>query len=209
MKPQDREAFAALMAGVGELYGKSLSPQLIAIYWEGLKDFAFAEVKAAVNTHVRNPDTGQFMPKIADVVKFIEGNTITQAMRAWQKVLDAVRLVGTYQSVVFDDPLIHCAISDMGGWQSIGLISDADLPFKAREFEKRYQSYCVKGPASHPRKLIGIFEQQNSILGFQSEPPVLIGDTRQAQLVYDGGVEHAALTVKSMNKFLPNIKDAA
>ena len=138
MKTQQRSAFAALMTGVGELYGKAMSPQLIAIYWEGLSDYEFDDVKRAVNLHVRNPDTGQFMPKIADVVKFLEGNTLTQAMRAWQKVNEAIKRVGTYASVVFDDPIIHAVISDMGGWQPLGMVQDEEWPFKAREFEKRY-----------------------------------------------------------------------
>lgn len=202
MKTQDREPFAALMTGLGELYGKSLSPQLISIYWEGLREFDFADVKAAANLHVRNPDTGQFMPKIADVVKFIEGNTLTQAMRAWKKVMDATRLVGTYQSVVFDDALIHCVIADMGGWPEIGRISNDDLPFKAREFEKRYQGYKVRGPGSHLRQLSGIFEQQNGALGYKTEPPVLIGDQRHAQIVYSGGSEHTALPFKPLEKLL-------
>lgn len=187
MKNQHREKFVALMAGVGELYGKSMSPELIAIYWEGLREFEFDEVKVALNLHVRNPDTGQFMPKIADVVKFIEGNTLTQAMRAWQKVNDAMRQVGTYASVVFDDPIIHAVISDMGGWQPLGMVQDDEWPFKAREFEKRYQSYKVQGPREYPRKLIGRFEVENAKNGYPVPEPVLIGNQEQARLVYEKG----------------------
>ncbi len=187
MKTQDREAFAVLMAGIGELYGKPLSPQLMSIYWDGLKDYEFAEVKVAVNLHVRNPDTGQFMPKIADVVKFLEGNTLTQAMRAWQKVTDGLRRVGTYASVAFDDPIIHAVIEDMGGWRNLGLVTDDDLPFKAREFEKRYQGYKVKPPERFPRKLVGIFECENAARGYDAPEVVLIGDELQAKLVLEAG----------------------
>jgi hypothetical protein len=183
MKTAHREQFAALMAGLGELYGKPLSPQLIAIYWDGLKDYEFDEVKVAINLHVRNPDTGQFMPKIADVVKFLEGNTLTQAMRAWQKVNEAMRKVGTYATVVFDDPIIHSVIHDMGGWQPLGLVTDDDLPFKAREFEKRYQSYKVTPPLHYPPKLIGIFERENVTRGFPAPEPVLIGNPDQAMRI--------------------------
>lgn len=195
MKNTDRERFAALMTGIGELYGKPMSPQLIAIYWDGLKDCDFDEVKVAVNLHVRNPDTGQFMPKIADVIKFLEGNTLTQAMRAWQKVMEAMRHVGTYASVVFDDPLIHAALDDMGGWQALGKVQDDEIQFKAREFEKRYQSYKQKPPATYPRKLFGIFEVENTRAGYPAPEPVLIGNQEQARLVYDGGGDMRRLTV--------------
>lgn len=203
MKSLQREQFVALMAGVAELYGKSLSPQLISIYWEGLRDYEFSEVKDAINLHVRNPDTGQFMPKIADVVKFLEGSTLTQAMRAWQKVTDALRLVGTYSSVVFDDPIIHAVIADMGGWQPLGQVQNDELPFKAREFEKRYQGYKVKPPQNYPRKLIGIFERENAMRGFESDPPTMIGNTEQALLVYNGGSEGSQLRIQSIANLLP------
>jgi hypothetical protein len=204
MKTQHRESFGALMTGIGELYGKSMSPELIAIYWDGLKDYEFDEVKIAINLHVRNPDTGQFMPKIADVVKFVEGGTLTQAMRAWQKVMDAVRMVGTYQTVVFDDPVIHAVISDMGGWQSIGQITDDDLPFKAREFEKRYQGYRVKPPTHYPRKLLGIFEVTNNTLGYRdTDKPVLLGNPERALMVLEKGADRPALAVQRLDDVLP------
>lgn len=201
MKTQHREAFVALMTGVGELYGKAMSPELIAIYWEGLGDYEFEEVKIAVNLHVRNPDTGQFMPKIADVVKFIEGSTLTQAMRAWQKVLEAARIVGTYQTVVFDDAIIHAVIYDMGGWQAIGQITDEDLPFKAREFERRYQGYRLKPPTHYPRKLIGVFEVTNHTLGYPDiDKPVLLGNAERALLVFECGADRPALQVQRIDQ---------
>lgn len=203
MKNQHREAFGALIVGVGELYGKAISPQLISIYWDGLKDYEFDEVKVAVNLHVRNPDTGQFMPKIADVVKFIEGGTLTQAMRAWQKVMDAVRIVGTYQSVVFDAAIIHAVITDMGGWQSIGRIDNEELPFKAREFEKRYQGYRIKPPTYYPRRLVGIFEQENVRLGYKPEAPLLLGNPERAMIVLEKGADRPALQATSMAFMLP------
>jgi hypothetical protein len=199
MQNQHRKAFASLMTGIGELYGRSISPELISIYWDGLRDFDFEDVKAAINLHVRNPDTGQFMPKIADVVKFIEGNSATKAMRAWQVVLDTVRLVGTYQSVVFDDYLIHATVNAMGGWQSIGLIGDDELRFKANEFERRYQSFCLKPPAHYPRKLTGYFEQENAKTGFPSGQPVMIGNPERARLVYEGGGNGAELLTSMLD----------
>lgn len=205
MKSQHLEAFTALMTGVAELYGKVMSPQLISIYWEGLKEYDFDAVKEALNLHVRNPDTGQFMPKIADVVKFAEGSTLTQAFQAWQKVMQAMHSIGTYQSVVFDDPLIHAVIADMGGWQPLGMVQDDDLPFKAREFEKRYQAYKIRPPQNYPRKLVGVFEQTNNTNGFQIEPPVLIGNPEQALLVFNGGSDGSRLKFQPVNLLLEKL----
>ncbi len=185
METEHRKAFASLMTGTAELYGRPMSPELVSIYWEGLREFSFEDVKTAVNLHVRNPDTGQFMPKIADVVKFIEGNTLTQAMRAWQKVNEAMRRVGTYSTVVFDDPIIHAVIADMGGWVPLGMVQNEEWSFKAREFEKRYQTYKVKGPQNYPNRLIGVFEVENGKNGFETPDPVLIGDATKAKALLE------------------------
>jgi len=177
MSPTDKVKFGELMQGIGEYYGKQVTPMLIQIYWNGLHGYTFEDVTSAINAHVRNPDSGQFMPKIADVERHLHGNTGTRAMAAWVKVSQAIQEVGTYMTVKFDDQLIHAVINDMGGWPAIGQITNDDLPFRIREFEKRYQAYLQIPPARTPEPvLLGVFERTNRVLGFNdSKEPVLIG----------------------------------
>src|SRR5688572_11086717 len=112
MKTSDVSKFSVMIAGVGELYGKAISEQLTAIYWQVLKRFELQDVQQALQTHINNPDCGQYFPKPADVVRFIEGSGETRALQAWTKVEQAIIQVGSYQSVVFDDPLIHAVLED-------------------------------------------------------------------------------------------------
>jgi len=70
--------------------------------------------------HLMNPDTGQFLPKPADIVRMLGGRTLDRALMAWAKVDKAVRQIGTYESVVFDDALIHRVLHEMGGWVGMG-----------------------------------------------------------------------------------------
>ena len=198
----DRKEFGTIMASVYDFWNRELSDVALEIWWESLRNFSFDAVRGALARHMRNPDTGQFMPKIADVVKFLEGNTLTQAMRAWQKVNEAIKRVGTYASVVFDDPIIHAVIADMGGWQPLGMVQDEEWPFKAREFEKRYQSYKVRPPQTYPRKLIGIFEVENAKNGYAVGEPVMLGNPDQAKLVYQGGAERIGIAA-SVLKLIP------
>src|SRR5437870_914018 len=116
MQSRDLGKFTILMAGIGELYGKNISSHLIDIYWQVLKQYELVDVQNAFQSHVQNPDCGQFFPKPADIVRFIEGSGETKALLAWAKVERAIRQLGSYQSVVFDDSLIHIVIEDMGGW---------------------------------------------------------------------------------------------
>lgn len=207
MNQNEFKAFSELMRTIAEYYRIEMGPSTVKLYWSALSAYSFEELKGAFNAHVQNPDTGQFMPKIADVVKMLHGNTLTQAMRAWQKVQRAIAAVGTYQSVVFDDPLIHAVIDEMGGWVAVGRVSTDEAPFRSREFEKRYQASRLKPPASYPRKLCGILEIENTKAGYLAEPPVFLGDTEVAKLVYDGGGE--AIGIKARRMALPKPEEAA
>jgi hypothetical protein len=183
VKSSDSVDFAKLMNGLGEYYGKPMSPTLADIYWNGLQQYDFVEVSSAINAHVRNADTGQFMPKIADVERYLHGNTSTRAMQAWMRVSRAAQMVGTYESVAFDDPLIHACIEDMGGWPAIGMIQDDDLPFKIKEFERRYMAYLQVPPMRQPpQRLIGIFDATNATLGYHGpRDVVMIADVERIE----------------------------
>ncbi|MDY0071802.1 MAG: DUF6475 domain-containing protein [Thauera sp.] len=188
MQEHDFDAFSEMLQAVAEYCGKPLSPGVIAIYWQGLKDLDLAAVRHALNAHVQNPDTGQFMPKIADVRRMLGGTTQDSALRAWAKVDRAVRHVGTYASVAFDDPLIHRVLHDMGGWVGLGSKTEDEWPFVAREFENRYRGYAMRGERpEYPPVLIGISEAENGRRGLHSDPPRLIGEACKAEEVMRNG----------------------
>lgn len=188
MQQPDFDSFVDILQVVGEQYGKKLSDGLIALYWQGLKDYDFAAVSDALGRHLRNPDNGMFMPKIADIVKMLQGSTQDSALIAWAKVDKAVRQVGTYMDVVFDDPLIHRVIHDMGGWIALGTKAEDEWPFIAKEFENRYRGFKARGEIpEYPSHLIGVAGAHNVKEGFASSPPVLIGNKQAAQSVLAGG----------------------
>jgi hypothetical protein len=184
MKHEDKSEFSALMASVGEYYGREVSDGLMGMYWQGLKNYDFPAVRDAMNRHVANPDTGQFMPKIADVAKMLGGTTQDSALRAWAKVDQAVRRIGPYRDVAFDDPLIHRVLHDMGGWVAFGHKNDDEWPFVAKEFENRYRGFKARSEIpDYPPLLIGIAGMHNQQHGYELEPPILIGNPTQAQEV--------------------------
>lgn len=187
MQSKDLGKFSILMAGIGELYGKNISSQLIDIYWQVLNQYELIDIQKAFQSHVQNPDCGQFFPKPADIVRFIEGSGETKALLAWAKVERAVIQIGSYQSVVFDDPLIHAVIENMGGWVKLCSMKNEQMPFYANEFQKRYLGYVNKKPARHPKYLWGISECNNAKNGFEINPPILIGDVSKAKEVLESG----------------------
>lgn len=198
MRDSELPDFARTLLAVADYYGKELSENVVDLYWNGLREYDLQSVKKALWAHVRNPDTGQFMPKIADVAKVTQGRTDDQAAIAWSKVNQAVRRVGTYQCVVFDDPVIHRVIADMGGWVLIGSKDDKEWPFVAKEFENRYRGYRMRDETpEYPPVLIGMANAHNSQNGFRENPPILVGDERKADQVRLGGTTAPLLSMKT------------
>ena len=177
LRPNDRAEFARVLNGVSAMYRVELSPDVVELWWAVLADYDMAAIKQALTKHLRNPDTGQFMPKPADVVKFMAGTTQDAALLSWAKVHRAVRQVGSYSDVVFDDPIIHAVLQDMGGWIKLCEMLETDVPFRAKEFENRYRAYArnQERPQCLPI-LTGRANLHNGAHGHALTMPMLIGD---------------------------------
>lgn len=201
MQQRDFDGFVDILQVVAEQYGKRLSDGVIALYWQGLQDLDFAAVKDALGRHLRNTDTGQFMPKIADIRKMLDGSAQDSALQAWAKVDRAVRHVGTYMDVVFDDPLIHRVVYDMGGWIALGSKTEDEWPFVAREFENRYRGLKARDERpEYPPVLIGLAGAHNAKEGFKIAPPVLIGNPELAKLTLQDGTSAPMIEFRQMDE---------
>lgn len=189
MHPTEKPAFSVILTGcLQELYDKPVSPALLNLWFACLQHYPSAEVQGAFERHLVNPDSGQFPPKPADIVRLIDGSGDGQALLAWAKTERALRTIGGYRSVVFDDPLIHAVISDMGGWIRLCEGQADELPFRQQEFAKRYRALLLATPPAYPAHLCGRTEMGNRSGGFAAERPLLIGDPdRAARVLLNGG----------------------
>lgn len=188
MKIEDFQAFHEGIVGVMSFYGRDVSQFALDLWWNALKGYDLKAIVEAFNRWVVNPDAGQFPPKPADIVRLVSGSTQDRALSAWAKVDQAIRHVGTYESVVFDDPVIHRVLHDMGGWVSLGMKREDEWPFVAKEFENRYRGFAARGETpEYPPVLIGIAEAYNDSKGFKSTQPRLIGNPATAARVRGGG----------------------
>lgn len=192
------ETFVELLTGALEVYGQKTSKLVINVWWNALERYDYDTVQKAFSDHLVDPDVGQFSPKPANIIRNIDGSRETRAMIAWAKVHKAIRSVGGGSTVCFDDRFIHATIGDMGGWSKLCVVDEDEMPFKAREFEKRYNSYSKHGVNDYPRKLMGTYETQNLAQGFMHfvTAPVTIGDIEDCRKVY----KHGSDSVKLVNK---------
>lgn len=194
MNNNDITRFGMMMTGAADYYEKKLSDFALGLYWKGLKEFDYSAIEQAMSRHVLNTDNGQFMPKVADIRKMLQGSSLDSAMSAWAKVDKSIRHIGTYATVVFDDPLIHVVLHEMGGWIGLGTKTDDDWPFVAKEFENRYRGFKARGEVpAYPPKLVGICESHNTQKDFEIDAPTLIGNAEKAKLVMQGGTDKPLL----------------
>ena len=184
MLETDKHAFAAMMQSTCKLYSKPrMDVEVMRMYWAALEHLDLDDVRHGLNLHVRNPDTGMFLPKPADIIRHIDGSSDSQAKVAWSQVDKAIRYHGAWASVVFvEEPRIHAVISDMGGWIKLCATSEREYAFRQNEFEKRYRGYLQTKPEHYPSTLVGIAETQNATQGLPIAAPVYIEPMAKPQI---------------------------
>jgi len=191
MTENDKKQFLAIMYKLFAIYEMPMeNKHLLSAWFEALSGYSVEEVADAAQRYIKSADFGTYKPKPADLIKMIEGTSVDRALLAWTKVEKALRSVGTYATVVFDDPTIHRVVDDMGGWITLGQSQEAELPFISKEFANRYRGFSQRQEIpEHPRKLYGLIDQQNGAGGYPVEAdPVLIGEPEKASLVLSGAM---------------------
>jgi hypothetical protein len=159
MQSSDFERFRNVMAGMGEMYGKELSPPLLDAYWLSLRSWSLADFQDAA-AHLMG--SGQFMPKPADFNALRKAGRPTPS-EAWLTATHSLQW-GLHGHTVRDgcDPLIAKAIHAIGGPTVIAMTPTDKLPFVERRFCEVYESLqdsndtreAVPQIASENRKLL-------------------------------------------------------
>ena len=198
MTQADFDRFDALMQGVAECYGQTLTAQGMALRFAMLEQFDFAEVrKAALSVMATRKYTT--MPTPADFLEHISGGAAEDKAEVEAgKVLAAIGRHGGYASVVFDEPTTQAVIVQVyGGWPKLCAecgVEESEHWFR-KNFAKTWAAYARQGVKQFGH-LPGIFEITNSSNGYLEhiDPPKLVGDPAKARAVLDAGKSPLALT---------------
>lgn len=209
MEQADKQEFAKVLEATMVTYGREYSSMVLSIWWEALKRFDLPAVRAAFSRHIQDVDVGQYPPKPADILRILQGGTTQdRAFVAWSMVDKAIRHVGGFETVVFDDHLIHYVIDQMGGWGKLCDTPEDEMPYRAQEFQKRYRGAWHNPPQSFPAKLVGRLEHHNRQKGFLDwlEPPTLIGDEAACQQVISQGAEARPLQIRKAKEITQTLE---
>jgi hypothetical protein len=206
MKPTDKPAFAQLLTDALAFYRQDVSTFALGVWWQACERFELQQVAKALTAHALDPERGHFAPKPADIVRQLHGTATDRSLVAWGKVLNAVRIVGAYETVVFDDPAIHAAVTDLGGWPTVCRSDVDELPFLQRRFCDAHRAYAARPGIAYPAKLIGDSEAANRHSGQPTAAPQLIGDADAALRVLQSGSTGAPLMVTAADSLrLPRL----
>lgn len=187
MNLNDKKQLTTYVAGVLKYYRVDSSEFTLTLWANAMDKYEVAAVCDAFGRYVQNPDVGQFPPKIADIVKALQGSTVDTSVLAWAKVEKAIARVGGYQTAVFDDAVIHAAIDRMGGWVKMSMIVNDELPFKRNEFLAQYKAVKSLPRFDYPPSLMGLHDLENVGKGYKQKTPVMIGNETACMAVLDGG----------------------
>lgn len=189
MQPSDRPEFARLLTDVMAYYGKDTSPFMLDLWWQACQNFNLAQVQKALSVHAMDAERGVYAPKVADIVRVLQGTTTDKAALAWGKVLSAIGAVGAYQDVAFDDAAIHAAITDCGGWMKVCRTDLDELSYLQHRFCQSHKAYTERGTFEYPRQLSGdrSSDAEYAKRGLKAPKPILVGDPQRAAMVVQGG----------------------
>ena len=201
MQQHERAEFGQLVTDVLAYYRQDASRFVLDLWWNACRPFDFQQVQKAMQRHATDPEHGQFAPKVADLVRILQGTTTDRASLAWGKVLEAMSAVGAYTDVVFDDPAIHAAADDMGGWPKMCRTEIKELGLLQHRFMQSYRAYTERGQFDFPKRLGGDRSPDSEYekAGLKLPRPALIGNPERAKQVYQqGGNGKTAITFQSI-----------
>lgn len=189
MHQNDYERFLAVMGATAEMLNQpKLTPLGLRTMFAVLQRYPIEAVEAAIQKHM---EESPYMPKPCDIIRNIEGTAEERALIAWGYVLMAIARYGHYQSVKFDDPAIHYAIDNMGGWHLICQALNEELPFMKKDFVKHYiRGERVASWDNVTEHFVGEYELHNARGGHNDAIPELVFiQTRGSQKALDSGTK--------------------
>ena len=200
MKPTEKPALVQIVTDVLAYYRQPVSEFTLQVWVQACEPFTLEQVRKAMTVHATDPERGQFAPKVADIVRVLQGTHTDRAALAWGKTLEAMSSVGSYTDV-FDDAAIHAVVEDLGGWPKLCRTETKDLGYVQHRFCESYKAYAGRGKFDYPRRLMGDRSPDYEFEKKGLPPPkaALIGDPNECRFVYQGG----NLAGKTMISFQP------
>ena len=167
--PNEKNTVDAAFLALCELHRQQVSVALTRIYYRVLEQFPAAQVVEAIEKSI---SMLKWFPKPVEILEVLNGDPEEKAIKAWTILQFAVGTIGTYRSVLFEDPKMCAVIKFFGGWEEIGSWSIRYMGKRRDEFIAAYKA--MKNPPPS-QKLIGKGEDPRLLRGYPNLTPWAIG----------------------------------
>ena len=202
MEIMNLQEFNIVFKKIVDYYGNSkLTKEKQELYYLALKDLSKEEFLNGFIRMIRDREYTNF-PSIAEIRKYglwlKEEDVEVRIHIAKEKLKQAIKVFGAYQSVAFDDPNIHAVIDSLGGWVKVCMMKEEELEkFITFEFRKIYKVY-LRSSYNINSRYTGLHDKENNnesliVIGNKNQYlewskkninfPDLLGDDRKIKLI--------------------------
>lgn len=178
----DKRKFSEGMAILCEQFEREATDLLLKGYWMVLEKMTDDEFEKAI-MEVLTTKKFHKLPLPAEILEAAYGKSEDHAQLALNKIEKAIERHGNgnQDTVIFDDPYIHAAIQNLGGWIAVSTIYWTDeWPFFRKDVLRTYGALC-RTPLDRlevPEKLLGYHDLLNAEKQIKRDiAPKLIGDS--------------------------------
>ena len=139
----DREKLLQTLAAMYAYYERELSEFAVKLWMEDLAGYPVDAVCEAFARHRRDTKRGQWLPKTADILAQINGDSDDQALIAWGEVIAAARSGGgKFEGAT------QQAIESMGGMGRLRMAGEAENGFLQRQFLASFKAYRARAESA-------------------------------------------------------------
>lgn len=184
-KNTKREQFAELIEMLASTFGREADKPLLLGYWLALQDLALPELQEAIRKALQTFNRLPRPSELRELCGVLSG--AQQAALAFTDVQKALSDCGYYNSPDFQDRAINATIRALGGWQRICELNEEEFSkWFRKDFERLYVIYAEQGVSEEAgQPLVGYFEAQNRVLGYQRDSRVSIGSCLPAPVLQE------------------------
>ena len=144
MDDSDKKEFAVLFYGTGELYDKTVTKNLLQLYFNALKAYSIKAIQEGVSKHALDPKHGTFFPKPADIVRHLQKGQLTteqKAELAWAQIEREIRVTGSWGKLEVDDKQGLAALKSFISWKDLCSMPVDKMTWAKKEFISMYSTY--------------------------------------------------------------------
>lgn len=157
-----------------EVYGRQPSKTLTDIYYDVVKDAFDGRTWGRAVRQVLASRQYTNLPMPAELLATVQARPEDQSLLAWTAVDRALDDHGTYESVLFTDPLVTWTIKrQWGSWPKL-CAEMQERHWIAQRFRECYEAGVRRGVDGDPEHLPGEYEIHNAAGGYRIAPPKVV-----------------------------------